>query len=248
MFVDLNDTLREMCIQIRSRNASTYRCRIEGRGYTTHIASIPSVKDTICAVLNKSRSNNVWVATNSRSQGLDVHKVVQRQAIERGQLELANGVLLLTDKDGDGLSRAERDEILSERRLDKHILKQIYVLSPDGKAELVPNKQKAEFDVRAFIYTPAITHGFSEQMHERQFTHVFGIFNSASGACARDASQQMYRLRGAKTCFVGISNAGKELDDEDVQDRAAILLAPANSTGDFKELPISLQRADASTL
>jgi hypothetical protein len=92
-------------------------------------------------VLIKSRSNNVWVATNSRTQGLDVRKVIQRQAIERGQLDLANGVLLLTGQDGDGLSRAERDEILSRRRLDIHIPKQIYGLSPDGKAELGTSKR-----------------------------------------------------------------------------------------------------------
>jgi hypothetical protein len=247
MCADLNDTLREMCIQIRSRNTSTYSCRVEGRGYTTHIASIPSVKDTICAVLSKSRLNNVWVATNSRIQGLHVRKVIQRQAIERGELDLANGVLLLTGQDGDGLSRAEREEIRSKRRLDSHIPKQIYVLSPDGKAELVPNKQKAEVDVRAFTYTPAITHGFSEQMHERQFTHMFGIFNSASGACARDASQQMYRLRGANTCFVGISNTGKELDDEDVQARSHSTCS-SKQYGRLQRVAHKITRADASTL
>ncbi len=59
--------------------------------------------------------------------------------------------------------------------MDRHIPKQVYVLGPNGKIELVPNKQKAEFDVRACIFTPAITHGFSEQMHDRQFTHVFGL-------------------------------------------------------------------------
>ena len=74
-----------------------------------------------------------------------------------------------------------------------------------------------------------------------EFTHVFGIFSSASGACARDAAQQMYRLRGAKACLVGISSTGKEPDDEDVQERAAILLAPAApaTTSDFKKLPRS---------
>jgi hypothetical protein len=172
MCADLNDELRKMCIEIRSRNASTYRCRVESRGYTTHIDTIPSVKHTICAVLNKSKSNNVWVATNSRTQGLDVRKVIQRQAIERGQLDLANGVLLLTGQDGDGLSRAEREEILSWRRLGKHIPKQIYVLSSEGKAELIPNKQKAEFDVRAFIYTPARYHTRLQRADARETVHA----------------------------------------------------------------------------
>ncbi len=75
-----------------------------------------------------------------------MRKVIQRQAIERGQLDLANGVLLLTGQDGDGLLRTERDEILSRRRLDIHIPKQIYGLSPDGKrerkAELVTGRKE----------------------------------------------------------------------------------------------------------
>ena len=234
MCADLTEEPRKFCMErLSPRGAATYKCRVMGGCFTTHVTSAQAVKGKICDVLLKNPQHNVWVASNSLRQSKHVRNLIQRRAEECGDLDLANGVQLFCGCDGNGLSRDERTNILDQRDFRTHVPKTIRVLEA-GIIKLVPNDERRPFPIRAFIYTPAITHGFSEQQRETHFTHVFGVFTANSGAPARDAAQQMVRLRGAAACMVGISG-GKEqvLDEEEVADRTNDLLTSVEPRPSF---------------
>ena len=219
MCADLTEETRKFCMErLSPSGAATYHCRVLGGGFTTHVTNTQAVKDKICDVLLKNPQHNVWVASNSLRQSKHVRNLIQRRAEECCDLDLANGVQLFCGSDGNGLSRDERANILNQRDFRTHIPKTIRVLEA-GIIKRIPNVDRT-FPIRAFIYTPAITHGFSEQQRETQFTHVFGVFTANSGAPARDAAQQMVRLRGAAACMVGISGGEEEvLDEKAIADR-----------------------------
>jgi Cdc6-like AAA superfamily ATPase len=158
------------------------------------------------------REANVWCSSNSRRMAIKLQQLVFKWARAKRRPDIYNGVLILSGRRED-ISDGAKSAVLDDRTLTTHVP----VVIMDDTGELIANKDSKEFPVRLFVFTPAITHGFSFDDEGGHFTVHLGIFRQGP-IPARDALQQLKRHRRARDVLVGIEGSatkpGKDFDEE----------------------------------
>ena len=232
MCADMQDFVQNFCREtLRPTGTPTYHARVESTGFNSHVVSLREAKDRIVNLLVRKLpiKNNAWVGCNSRTEALDLQQKIESMGKLCDDLQLMNGVLLVSGQAID-ISDKAKDNVFMNKTISTHVPKMKWVKTSEHGYTLTHNAEKTVFPVRAFIHTPAITHGFSVS-DNTHFTHFFGVFTHASGVPARECVQMLARVRGVKDVVVGVSDGPPrgEKSEEDDTTEAQTLLKKNNS-------------------
>lgn len=203
------EKLRREALEDHEYSEQVFCVRSPAAGLEIFREDPESVKAAVFDALDQGK--NVWFCTNSRTEALKLKHVVQDRAKRMGNTEVFNGVLLVSGQSKD-ISEESKDKVF-HKNLTNHI--PTTYLDTDGNEH--KNKGRKKFPVRLFMFTPAITHGFSYEDDENYFTAFMAIFVS-SEVPARDQIQQLKRHRKATSFLVAIKQS-TPMSDKEIKNR-----------------------------
>ena len=182
-------------------DACVEEVRVESIGKHFHIFNMSSVKQMILDKVSEGR--NLWIACTTLRDAKDLKKRIEKRADELGDMNLKNGILLMSGSKQTSLQT--KNDVLKEKKLTSHTVGKVWT------GEFSIDIRKKEFPVKVFIFTPCITHGFSYDTE--YFTDFFCIVNSNVDLAAREALQMCGRVRNAFNWIIGKMDTRERFDN-----------------------------------